>query len=84
MTIPCSWAGRSPVTTTSAHRPWPSSTKTLARILWPNEGPLGHRLRLKGEALEVVGVARDIKGNNLFDAPGPMLYLPLSQHYDRT
>ena len=56
--------------------------QTLARILWPNESPLGHRLRLKGQALEVVGVVRDIKGRNLFDAPGPMLYLPLSQHYE--
>lgn len=54
--------------------------QTLARRLWPGVIPLGQRLTL-GFTAEVIGVAQDIKGRNLFESPGPMLYLPLSQHY---
>jgi predicted permease len=54
----------------------------LARILWPDESPLGHRLTFKGQPLEVIGVVRDIKGRNLLEAPGPMFYLPLLQSYE--
>ena len=55
--------------------------QTLARMMWPGENPLGKRLTFKGEPIEVVGMVRDIKGRNLFESPGPMLYLPLWQHY---
>ena len=54
--------------------------QTLAERLWPNQNPLGQRFR-SGETIEVVGVARDIRGRSLFESSGPMLYLPLSQHY---
>ena len=60
--------------------------QTLAGRLWPNEDPLGKRLTWSSgpdakHTVEVIGVARDIKGRNLFEAPGPMLYLPLLQNY---
>ena len=55
--------------------------QTLARMLWPNESPLGRRVTFKGEAIEIIGVVRDVKGRNLFEPPGPMLYLPLVQNY---
>jgi predicted permease len=61
--------------------------QTLARRLWPNENPLGKRLTEKlspdtKQTVEVIGVARDIKGRDLFEAAGPpMLYLPLLQNY---
>jgi predicted permease len=58
--------------------------QTLARMMWPGENPLGKRLTFKGAPMEVVGVVRDIKGRNLFESPGPMLYLPLWQHYQPT
>jgi macrolide transport system ATP-binding/permease protein len=54
----------------------------LAQVLSPNRSPLGASVTYKGQSLEIVGVARDIKGRNLFDPPGPMLYLPLSQSYE--
>jgi predicted permease len=61
--------------------------QTLARRLWPNENPMGKRLTWKAgpdlqQSAEVIGVARDIKGRDLFEAAGPpMLYLPMLQNY---
>jgi predicted permease len=60
--------------------------QTLARRTWPDENPLGKRLTWKmgpdaKHTVEVIGVARDIKGRNLFEPAGPMLYLPLLQNY---
>jgi predicted permease len=55
--------------------------ETLARLLWPGESPLGKRVSVKGRSVEVIGLVRDIKGRNLFEPPGPMLYLPLFQSY---
>jgi predicted permease len=55
--------------------------QTLARMMWPGENPLGKRVTFKGAPMEIVGMVRDIKGRNLFESPGPMLYLPLWQHY---
>jgi ABC-type antimicrobial peptide transport system permease subunit len=54
---------------------------TLARIMWPDRSAVGQRITFKGQTIEIVGVVRDIKGRNLFDSPGPMLYLPLAQDY---
>jgi putative ABC transport system permease protein len=56
--------------------------QTLARIMWPDGSALGRRLTFKGQTIEVIGVVRDIKGRNLFESPGPMCYLPLSQYYE--
>jgi putative ABC transport system permease protein len=56
--------------------------QTLARVMWPDGSPLGKRLTFKGRAIEVVGVVRDIKGRDLFESPGPMFYVPLSQYYE--
>ena len=55
--------------------------QTLAQRLWPGQPALGKRVTMKGQTIEVVGVVRDIKGRNLFEPPGPMLYRPLSQAY---
>ena len=54
--------------------------QTLAQVIWPGQSPLGQRLAFQGEAIEVVGVVRDIKGRNLFESPSPMVYLPLLQY----
>jgi macrolide transport system ATP-binding/permease protein len=55
--------------------------QALARILWPDENPIGKRINMKGTMVEIVGLVRDIKGRNLFEPPGPLLYLPLAQSY---
>jgi len=55
--------------------------QTLARMMWPGENPLGKRLTFRARTIEVIGIARDIKGRNLLESPGPMFYLPLLQNY---
>jgi len=61
--------------------------ETLARAHWPNEDPLGRRIRLLNRAperattvfLTVVGVAADAKNDGLTEAPRQEVYVPLSQ-----
>ena len=55
--------------------------QTLAQALWPDQSPIGRRVSMRGQLLEIVGVVRDIKGRNLLDPPGPILYIPLWQSY---
>ena len=64
-------------------------SETLQRRAWPNENPLGKRFNMgdliegsdSKPLVEVVGVARDIKGRDLFVPAGPMVYFPLLQNY---
>jgi len=59
--------------------------ETLARSFWPGEEPLGKRISLsgpRGPFLEVVGVARDSKYDELSEAPRPFAYLPYLQSPD--
>ena len=54
-----------------------------ARRLWPDESPLGKRLRTRGEdgpEYEVVGVAADAKVRSLGEDPQPFLYVPIRSY----
>jgi predicted permease len=60
--------------------------ETMARRDWPNENPLGRRIKLSDGAdyrseqwLTVVGVVGDAKQNGLEAAVKPEMYLPSSQ-----
>src|SRR5262245_1896772 len=63
--------------------------ETLARRAWPNESPLGKRFSTwdpqegggSKSLVEVIGVARNIKGRDLFEPAEPMIYYPLIQNY---
>jgi putative ABC transport system permease protein len=46
---------------------------------WPNEDPVGRRIRLGGEWVTIIGVAGDIKHYGLREAPPEFLYRPYSQ-----
>ena len=55
----------------------------FARKYYPNQSPIGKRLRLKGdkdEVLEIAGVARQSKYESLVGPPIEYLYRPLSQN----
>jgi predicted permease len=56
----------------------------LAETYWPDENPIGKRLRLggpQGDWVEVVGLARMSKYNGLVEPPMEFLYLPLAQNF---
>jgi predicted permease len=58
--------------------------ETLARRLWPDEDPVGKRLRLGGESepeAEVIGVAANGKYATLGEKARPYIYQPLLQRY---
>src|SRR5215471_19726964 len=55
--------------------------ETMARRYWPKGAALGQRLKLTGDWLEIVGVAKDVKNRSLSESPRPLLYLPLLQDY---
>jgi predicted permease len=55
--------------------------ETMARRYWPGGDPLGRRLKLTKDWLEIVGIAKDVKNRSLSEGPRPFLYLPLLQDY---
>jgi macrolide transport system ATP-binding/permease protein len=64
-------------------RPVAIVNEMFARKYYPNQNPIGKRLRLKGangEVLEIVGVARQSKYEDLVEPPIEYLYRPLSQN----
>jgi predicted permease len=58
--------------------------ETMARRFWPDENPLGKRVKLGGPQrpypwMEIVGIIEDVKHDGL-DAPvGPEMYMPYAQ-----
>ncbi len=55
----------------------------LAKTYWPNQDPVGKRIRLadsRGPWLDVVGVTPTGKYTWVGEAPTPFLYLPFAQH----
>lgn len=64
--------------------------ESLARRLWPNESSLGKHFRFGNSSndnplIEIIGIASDTKGGNIFAPPRLQLYLPLAQrHQDQT
>ncbi len=52
-------------------------SETLARLAFPRQNPLGHKL---GDAATVVGVAKDTRYHGPREQIVPVLYYPLFQH----
>jgi predicted permease len=53
----------------------------LARRLWLEENPVGKRLLIQGDSLEVVGEVGDIRFWAITDRARPLVFLPLAQNY---
>jgi putative ABC transport system permease protein len=57
--------------------------ETLAHQYWPNENPIGRRMRLWGEYREVVGIVSQVHHYGLEKQPEPTIYAPFEQMTDR-
>jgi putative ABC transport system permease protein len=57
--------------------------RTLAHTHWPNESPLGKRIKLTGSGQPplrtIVGVVADVRHAGLHEAPRPTVYVPHAQ-----
>jgi putative ABC transport system permease protein len=56
--------------------------QAMAERFWPGQNPLGKQFRLKdkpGPPVNVVGVVRNSRTDNLFEPVGPYFYMPLAQ-----
>jgi putative ABC transport system permease protein len=53
--------------------------ETLAHQYWPNENPIGRRMRLWGEYREVVGIVSHVHHYGLEKPPEPTIYAPFEQ-----
>jgi putative ABC transport system permease protein len=57
--------------------------ETLARQYWPNQNPIGRRMRLWGQFREVVGIVGQVHHYGLEKQPEPTIYAPYEQMPDR-
>ena len=57
--------------------------ETLARQYWPNENPIGRRMRLWGDFREIVGIVGQVHHYGLEKQPEPTIYAPFEQMTDK-
>ena len=57
--------------------------ETLARQYWPNQNPIGRRMRLWGEFREIVGIVGQVHHYGLEKQPEPTIYAPYEQMTDK-
>jgi putative ABC transport system permease protein len=55
--------------------------QTMAQRFWPKRSALGGRIQCDGKTMQVIGIARDIKYNDVSESPIPFFFLPFSQQY---
>ena len=55
--------------------------EAMAQTYWPKRSPVGGRIQMGKQTLQVVGIAKNIKYRDLSEHPLPFLYLPFSQQY---
>ncbi len=57
--------------------------ETMARRFWPDDDPLGQRIRVTDGpdvAREIIGIVRDTRDSSLDATPGPTVFLPHQQY----
>jgi predicted permease len=58
--------------------------RALARLLWSNADPVGKRLVLQGDAMQVVGVVDEMRVLTIADTNRPLIFYPLAQHFQQS
>lgn len=63
-------------------------SESLARQVFPNQDPLGHRIgfgfdMVSMKGMTIVGVVSDVRQDSPASQPGPAIYVPLDQHPER-
>ena len=60
-------------------------SESTARLHWPGQDPIGHRVRIGGDSgpwRTIVGVTGDVRHGSLAETPGLQMYLPQAQVTD--
>jgi putative ABC transport system permease protein len=55
--------------------------QTMIARYWRGQNPIGQRLQVKGNWVQVVGVVKDSKYYSMDEAPRPFFYVPLQQYF---
>jgi macrolide transport system ATP-binding/permease protein len=55
--------------------------QTMIARYWRGQNPIGQRLQVKGDWVQVVGVVKDSKYYSMDEAPRPFFYVPLRQYF---
>jgi predicted permease len=56
--------------------------EAMAQTYWPKRSPIGGRIQMGKQTLQVVGIAKNIKYRDLSEHGLPFIYLPFSQQYE--
>lgn len=56
--------------------------EAMAQAYWPKHNAIGGRIQIGKQALQVVGIAKNIKYRDMSEHPQPFLYLPFAQQYE--
>ncbi len=54
--------------------------ESMAQKYWPNQDPIGKRLKLEGKLRTIVGVMADVRLFSLNDKANPQMYVPFTQY----
>jgi putative ABC transport system permease protein len=55
--------------------------QTMVARYWRGQNPVGQRLKVKDNWVQVVGVVKDSKYYSMDEAPRPLFYVPLRQYF---
>src|SRR5256712_1498819 len=55
--------------------------ETMAAKYWPGKDPIGQRLKVKDNWMQIVGVAKNVKIETKLEAPRSFFYVPVRQNF---
>ena len=58
--------------------------EAMAAHYWPGQDAMGKRIQMKGQSMQVVGVAKLAKYSSILEPPKQLFYVPLRQQFSTT